>query len=105
MLEFENPEMGYGKPNPAFGGVVVRNWSHKQQLMKKFNVTESNDLVGGSRDPEMPPGYNGPGKPLTPQPREELGPHFWGNSLEEIEQKGEQYVRDANSGRNDWDGY
>tara|TARA_R110002020_G_scaffold210755_2_gene417014 strand:+ start:383 stop:784 length:402 start_codon:yes stop_codon:yes gene_type:complete len=30
-------------------GEVVRNYSHKQELLKKYNVVESSDSVGGSR--------------------------------------------------------
>ena len=37
----------YGKFHAGFGE-VVESYSHKQQLLKKYNVTESADKVGGS---------------------------------------------------------
>ena len=39
----------YGKYHAGFGE-VVRSYSHKQELMKKYNVVESSDAVGGSRN-------------------------------------------------------
>ena len=39
----------YGKYHAGFGQ-VVKNYSHKQELMKKYNVVESSDAVGGSRN-------------------------------------------------------
>ena len=38
----------YGKFHAGFGQ-VVESYSHKQELLKKYNVTESADAVGGSR--------------------------------------------------------
>ena len=38
----------YGKFYAGFGQ-VVESYSHKQELLKKFNVRESADPVGGSR--------------------------------------------------------
>ena len=38
----------YGKYEPAFGEFVT-SYSHKQELLKKYNVEESSDSVGGSR--------------------------------------------------------
>ena len=38
----------YGKFHAGFGE-VVESYSHKQELLKKYNVTESADAVGGSR--------------------------------------------------------
>ncbi len=38
----------YGKFHAGFGE-VVESYSHKQELLKKYNVTESADPVGGSR--------------------------------------------------------
>jgi len=37
----------YGKFHAGFGQ-VVESYSHKQELLKKYNVTESSDKVGGS---------------------------------------------------------
>jgi len=37
----------YGKFHAGFGE-VVESYSHKQQLLKKYNVTESADKMGGS---------------------------------------------------------
>ena len=39
----------YGKYHAGFGE-VVKSYSHKQELMKKYNVMESADAVGGSRN-------------------------------------------------------
>lgn len=39
----------YGKFHPGFGE-VVNSYSHKQELLRKYNVTESSDPVGGSRE-------------------------------------------------------
>ena len=38
----------YGKFHAGFGQ-VVESYSHKQELLKKYNVRESADAVGGSR--------------------------------------------------------
>jgi len=38
----------YGRYHHGFGE-VVRSYSHKQELLKKYNVVESSDSVGGSR--------------------------------------------------------
>jgi hypothetical protein len=38
----------YGKFHAGFGE-VVESYSHKQELLKKYNVVESADSVGGSR--------------------------------------------------------
>ncbi len=38
----------YGKFEPCFGE-VVESRSHKQELLKKYDVIESSDPVGGSR--------------------------------------------------------
>ena len=38
----------YGKFHAGFGQ-VVESYSHKQELLKKYNVTESADAVGGSK--------------------------------------------------------
>jgi|TARA_R110000824_G_scaffold43434_4_gene127137 hypothetical protein len=38
----------YGQYHGGFG-CVVESYSHKQQLLKKYNVVESSDPVGGSR--------------------------------------------------------
>ena len=39
----------YGKWHDGFG-CVVESYSHKQSLLKKYNVIESADPVGGSRN-------------------------------------------------------
>jgi len=39
----------YGRYHAGFGE-VVKSYSHKQELMKKYNVVESSDAVGGSRN-------------------------------------------------------
>ena len=38
----------YGKFHAGFGE-VVESYSHKRELLKRYNVTESADSVGGSR--------------------------------------------------------
>ena len=38
----------YGKFHAGFGQ-VVESYSHKQELLKKYNVRESADAVGGSK--------------------------------------------------------
>lgn len=38
----------YGKFQPAFGE-VVRDYAHKQELLRKYDVTEASDTVRGSR--------------------------------------------------------
>ena len=39
----------YGKYEPALD-MVVKDYAHKQQLMREFNITEANDTVKGSRN-------------------------------------------------------
>ena len=53
-----NPAM-YGKYHPGFGE-VCESYSHKQQLLKKYNCIEAADSVGGSKTPEYPEEYQGP---------------------------------------------
>ena len=38
----------YGKFQPSFGE-VVRDYNHKKQLLRKYDVTEASDPVRGSR--------------------------------------------------------
>ena len=44
----QNHSSMYGKYHAGFG-CVVESYSHKQQLLKKYNVVESSAAVGGSR--------------------------------------------------------
>ena len=46
FLNLTNGAM-YGRYEPAFGE-VVRDYGHKQQLLKKYGVIESSDRSGGS---------------------------------------------------------
>jgi hypothetical protein len=39
----------YGKPQPAFGNIVMEDYGHKQRLLREFGVQESNDAIGGSK--------------------------------------------------------
>ena len=38
----------YGKYEPCFGE-YVESYSHRKELLRKYNVTEASDPVGGSR--------------------------------------------------------
>jgi len=49
----------YGKWEPSVGEYIY-NYSHKQQIMKKYNITEANDPVGGSREFRTDPPKNTP---------------------------------------------
>jgi|TARA_R100001594_G_scaffold58629_1_gene92696 hypothetical protein len=44
----QNHSSMYGKYHAGFG-CVVESYSHKQQLLREYNVVESSDAVGGSR--------------------------------------------------------
>ena len=65
-------KMYSGQSEVAFGGERIHSYSDKQRLMKKYNVIEASDSDKGSREPDYPPGYNGPGRPITPQKPEKL---------------------------------
>jgi putative FmdB family regulatory protein len=60
----------YGTYHPGFGE-VVDSYGHKQQLLKKYNVEEASDLVGGSRC-HMPDEYSPDGNHKF-KPRAEPG--------------------------------
>ena len=50
----------YGKYHPGFG-CIVRDYNHKQQLLKQYNVIESGDTDKGVRGGAFyPEGYEGP---------------------------------------------
>ena len=78
-----NASSMYGKYHPGFG-CVVENYSHKQRLLKKFDVIEAADPVKGSRFHERPPGYQGPGKEIIPQKEEPKQLGGWINGPEDI---------------------
>jgi hypothetical protein len=39
----------YGKPQPAFGNIVMEDYAHKQRLLEEFGVQEANDAIGGTK--------------------------------------------------------
>lgn len=60
MAKFNpNNSAMYGKYHPGFGE-VCESYSHKQQLLKKYNCIEAADSVGGSKTHEYPEEYQGP---------------------------------------------
>jgi len=76
----------YGRPQPCFGGEVVRDYAHKKELLKKYGMEEANDPVGGSREPEYPEGYNGPGQQHNfPGSTKVPDNAIWGNSQAELD--------------------
>ncbi len=98
QIATHNSEM-YGKPWPSFGGEVVRDYTHKQELLRKYNMIEAGDPVGGSREPDYPPGYNGPGRPSTPSPATEVPDNvMWDPSKADMERAMEDEVKRLQSG-------
>ena len=83
----------YGKYHPGFG-CIVEDYSHKQRLLKKFDVIEAADPVKGSRQHERPPGYQGPGKEIVPQKEESKQLGGWINGPEDIKRL-EKEARDG----------
>ena len=75
----------YGKYHPGFG-CVVESYSHKQRLLKQYDVIEAADSVKGSKMHGRPEGYNGPGKAIDearlPKREKELG--GWINSPDDL---------------------
>ena len=71
----------YGKYHAGFG-CVVESYSHKQQLLKKYNVVESSDAVGGSRNHIT-------SEVTNPAPRSS-DPVYWGNTPAEALATAEQ---------------
>lgn len=71
----------YGKYHAGFG-CVVESYSHKQQLLKKYNVSESSDAVGGSR-------CHISSDVTNPAPRS-TEPIYWGNSPADAVKAAEQ---------------
>ena len=63
-------------------GCVVESYSHKQQLLKKYNVSESSDAVGGSR-------CHISSDVTNPAPRS-TEPIYWGNSPADAVKAAEQ---------------
>lgn len=59
----------YGKFYPSFG-CMVNSYGEKKALCKRYGVIEAGDTLRGSRDFDMPEGYNGPGQPSTPSRRD-----------------------------------
>ena len=77
----------YGKFHAGFGQ-VVESYSHKQELLKKYNVTESADSVGGSRNHISSDVTN-------PAPRN-TDPASFGNTPEEAVAAAEQAYNEEN---------
>jgi DNA-directed RNA polymerase subunit RPC12/RpoP len=71
----------YGKYHAGFG-CVVESYSHKQKLLKQYNVVESSDPVGGSRSHIT--------RDVThPAPRSS-DPVYWGHTPDEALAAAEQ---------------
>ena len=89
MAQF-NPHAAsmYGKYHPGFGE-VCESYSHKQQLLKKYNCIEAADNVGGSKTHEYPEEYQGPdhgGKGYTPRKKRGSGDTEFISSMEDLKQ-------------------
>ena len=84
VMVFDKPRNGihsdhssmYGQWNPTFGE-VVKDYSHKNRLMKKYDVHEASDPVGGSRC-HIPSEYSET-KELKAR---EQDPGAWGNKID-----------------------
>ena len=64
----------YGKPQPAFGNIVMEDYGHKQALLKEFGVQEANDAIGGTKkrsDEARHQHY------LAEKAKKETGPSEW----------------------------
>ena len=77
----------YGKFHAGFGQ-VVESYSHKQELLKKYNVTESADSVGGSR--------NHISSDVTNSAPRNTDPASFGNTPEEAVAAAEQAYNEEN---------
>ena len=75
----------YGRYHAGFGE-VVRSYSHKQELMKKYNVVESSDAVGGSRNHIT-------SDVTDPAPRSS-DPIYWGDTPDSAIAAAEQATKD-----------
>ena len=64
----------YGKPQPAFGNIVMEDYAHKQRLLKEFGVQESNDAVGGSKKRSDEARHQ---QYLADKAKKESGPSEW----------------------------
>jgi hypothetical protein len=89
MAQFNphNPTM-YGKYHPGFGE-VCESYSHKQQLLKKYNCIEAADNVGGSKTHAYPEEYQGPnhgGKGYTPRKKRGSGDTEFISSAKDLKQ-------------------
>tara|TARA_R110002074_G_scaffold381898_1_gene561261 strand:- start:71 stop:496 length:426 start_codon:yes stop_codon:yes gene_type:complete len=99
MVAFNPHNSGmYGKYHPGFG-CVVESYSHKQRLLKQYNVIEAADSVRGSKTHERPAGYNGPGKDIDksklPKKEKQLG--GWINSPDDIKRLEKEALNGGNS--------
>lgn len=77
----------YGKFHAGFGQ-VVESYSHKQELLKKYNVSESADSVGGSRS-HISSDVTNPAPSNT-------DPAFFGNTPEEAVAAAEKAYNEEN---------
>tara|TARA_R100001244_G_scaffold5009_1_gene6179 strand:- start:1433 stop:1852 length:420 start_codon:yes stop_codon:yes gene_type:complete len=89
MAQF-NPHVAsmYGKYHPGFGE-VCESYSHKQQLLKKYNCIEAADNVGGSKTHEYPEEYQGPdhgGKGYTPRKKRGSGDTEFISDMKDLKQ-------------------
>ena len=81
----------YGKLNPSFG-CVVEDYGHKQRLLREYGMMEAADPVGGTREREMPPGYQGNGVVKEEPRKEPLG--TW---LSESDVKNQKFTGDIDN--------
>ena len=89
MAQF-NPHAAsmYGKYHPGFGE-VCESYSHKQQLLKKYNCIEAADNVGGSKTHEYPEEYQGPdhgGKGYIPRKKRGSGDTEFISDMKDLKQ-------------------
>jgi len=97
--QINNTSSIYGRSQPCFGGEIVRDYAHKQQLLKKYNMVEANDPVKGSREPDYPEGYNGPGQQHNFVGGTKVADNVvWGNSPAELDKAMEAELERLHSG-------
>ena len=89
MAQF-NPHVAsmYGKYHPGFGE-VCESYSHKQQLLKKYNCIEAADNVGGSKTHAYPEEYQGPdhgGKGYAPRKKRGSGDTEFISDMKDLKQ-------------------
>lgn len=97
-----NASSMYGKFWPSFGR-VVNSYGEMKQLCKEYGVDQAGDSVKGSKDPEYPERYNGPGQPLSDKikvPERDSSGVIWGNTKEELQKEMNNVTADLLSPEN-----